>query len=265
VVINKRTGKIVATDDEKIGEDIFHCSWSSPSLGEVGGKRLIFFAGGNGICYAFEALGGVPSEKSSGELTRLKRFARYDPDPSAPKTEVHRYIGNRLESPSVIMGMPVFVDGQVFLAAGGDLWWGKKRSWLKSFVVKPGEISTSDESWSYPMARESSCTPAVYDGMVFAADCGGTLYCVDEKTGKALWTYKTQGDFWASPLIADGKVYIGNRRGQFVVLAAARDLKVISSINLHDAISGTAVAANGTLYIATMTHLYAVREGAAGK
>ncbi len=260
VVINKHTGKLVACDNEKIGPDIFHCTWSSPSLGEVNGKRVIFFAGGNGVCYVFEALAGLAQEEAPGQLAKLKRISRYDPDPSAPKTEVHRYTGNRMESPSVIMGMPVFVDGQIYLAAGGDLWWGKRQSWLKSFVPKPGEITPSDEAWSYPMSRESCCTPAVYDGMVFVADCGGTLHCVDAKTGKPFWTYKTHGDFWASPMIADGKVYIGNRRGQFIVLAAAKELNVISTIDLHDPISGTVTVANGTLYIATMKHLYAVRD-----
>ncbi len=258
VVIDKKTGKLVAADDEKIGPDVFHCTWSSPSLGEVNGARLIFFCGGNGICYAFEALKGVPPEAPPGQLLKLKRFARYDPDPEAPKTDVHQYVGNRRESPSVIMGMPVFVDGRVYLAAGGDLWWGKKQSWLKCFAVKPGEITPADEAWSYPMSRESCCTPAVYDGMVFAADCGGTVHCVDARTGKALWTYKANGDFWASPMVADGKVYIGTRRGQFIVLGATRELHVLSTVGLHDPISGTVTAANGRLYVATMTHLYAV-------
>jgi outer membrane protein assembly factor BamB len=260
VVIDKRTGKLIATDDEHIGPDIFHCSWSSPSLGEVDGHRLIFFCGGNGIYYAFDALPDPPAQPNPGPPVKLKRFARYDPDPTAPKHEVHRFTGNRKESPSVIMGMPVFVDGRIYLAAGGDLWWGKKQSWLKCFAPTPGDISPSGEAWTYPMPRESCCTPAVYDGMVFAADCAGTLHCVDAKTGSPLWTHPTHGDFWASPMVADGKIYIGNRRGQFLVLAATRDLKVLSTVDLHDPISGTVTAANGTLYIATMTHLYAVRK-----
>ena len=202
----------------------------------------------------------LAADEASGEVAKLKRFGRYDPDPTAPKTDVHRFTGNRKESPSVIMGMPVVVDGRVYLTAGGDLWWGKRQSWLKCFVPKPGDISLADEVWSYPLSRESSCTPAVYDNMVFAADCGGILHCVDAKTGKALWTYNTHNDFWASPLVADGKIYIGNRRGQFTVLAATRELNVISTINLHEPISGTVTAANGTLYIATAKHLYAVSE-----
>ena len=175
--------KIVAADNEKIGPDIFHCTWSSPALGEFDGKRLVFFVGGNGVCYAFDALPGLPADPAAAPAM-LQRFTRYDPDPSAPKTDVHRFTGNREESPSVVMGMPVLDGGRVYLVAGGDLWWGKKRSWLKCFTPKPGETTPSDEAWTYPMPRESSCTPAVFDGMVFAADCSGTIHCVDAATAQ---------------------------------------------------------------------------------
>lgn len=54
VVLDKTTGKLVARDNEHIAPDIFHGTWSAPSLGEVNGRPLIFFCGGNGVVYAFE-------------------------------------------------------------------------------------------------------------------------------------------------------------------------------------------------------------------
>ncbi|HEU0038356.1 MAG TPA: pyrrolo-quinoline quinone, partial [Verrucomicrobiae bacterium] len=54
VVIDKRTGQLVARDQERMAPNIFHCTWASPSLGEVNGRPLIFFCGGNGVVYAFE-------------------------------------------------------------------------------------------------------------------------------------------------------------------------------------------------------------------
>src|SRR6476469_10363291 len=53
VVLDKRTGRIVARDDQRIGPNIFHCTWSSPSIADVNGRRLVLFGGGDGICYAF--------------------------------------------------------------------------------------------------------------------------------------------------------------------------------------------------------------------
>jgi outer membrane protein assembly factor BamB len=62
-------------------------------------------------------------------------------------------------------------------------------------------------------------------------------------------------------MVADGKVYIGTRAGEFDVLAASREKRVISSFQVHEPISATATAADGTLYLATMNHLLAVRQG----
>jgi outer membrane protein assembly factor BamB len=251
VVINKHTGKIVAQDAEGMGPNIFHCAWCSPSLGTVNGKRTIFYGGDDGYCYAFDALTGLPPE---GTRATLKRLWKYDSDPAAPKQNIHSYLGNRRESPSVIMGMPVFHDGRLYLTTGGDLWWGKHKGWLKCL-----DPATGTEIWSYPLTKETCCTPAVYAGMVFATDCGGTIHCVDAQTGKPHWTHKADGAFWSSPMIADGKLYAGTRAGEFVVLAAAKEKKLISSTQITgEPISATVTPANGTLFIATMRHLYAV-------
>src|SRR5437588_7122091 len=56
VVLDKRTGQMVARDDEHIATNIFHCTWSAPSLGVVRGRPLVFFAGGNGEVYAFQTV-----------------------------------------------------------------------------------------------------------------------------------------------------------------------------------------------------------------
>jgi outer membrane protein assembly factor BamB len=90
------------------------------------------------------------------------------------------------------------------------------------------------------------------------------IHCVDAQTGKAVWTQKAAGDIWGSALVADGKVYVPTRRGHVVTLAAGRELKVISDVDLGpgEAIAATPVAANGVLYISTARHLYALQRGA---
>jgi len=105
-------------------------------------------------------------------------------------------------------------------------------------------------------------TPAIHDDLVFIADCGRTLHCVDAKTGKPHWTAEIKGEVWASPYVADGKVYLGTRSGDFYVFAASKEKKLLASIELGDAISAMTTAANGVLYVATLRHLYAVRKGA---
>jgi outer membrane protein assembly factor BamB len=98
--------------------------------------------------------------------------------------------------------------------------------------------------------------------MVFMADCGRTFHCVEAGTGQRLWTHEIKGEVWASPYVADGKVYLGTRGGVLYVFAASREKKVLAGLELTTPISATTTAANGVLYVATMSHLYAVQQRA---
>ena len=257
VVIDKRTGKVVAQDEEHIGPRVFHCTWSSPALGEVNGRPLVFFCGGDGVVYAFETI-KAPAE---GEAAKLTKVWQFDCDPTGPKENVHKWIANRRESPSNIKSMPVFDNGRLYVTVGGDIWWGKRQGWIKCIdPSKTGDVTKSAEIWSYEM-KQTCSTVAVHDGLVYAADCGGQIHCVDAATGKGLWVHKVDGEIWASPMVADGKVYIGSCNGLFLIFAEGREKRVLSSIQLDDRISATATMANGVVYVTTWSKMYAVANG----
>lgn len=263
VVLDKRTGRYLANDGLGIAPKIFHCTWSSPSLATIEGRERIFFAGGDGILYGFEPLASTNGrqEESLGEVRTLKQVWRYDPDPAAPKDEVHRFNSNKATSPSNIYGMPVVQDGLVYIAGGGDWFWGKNEAWLQCVDTRgTGDVTATNRKWSYALGRHTMSTPAVADGLVFAADSMRIFHCVDAHTGQPLWTQELKGEVWASALIADGKVYLGTRRGDFWVFALSREKKVLSQLELGAPISATPVAANGVLYVGTMTQLYALQR-----
>ncbi len=259
VVLDKRSGQFVARDQEHMAPNIFHSTWSAPSLGRVNGRELLFFAGGNGILYAFNPK--LP-HGNPREIQNLTCVWQFDFDPEAPKTNVHKFNSNRRESPSNFFGMPVFYHNRVYLAGGGDIWWGKNEAWLKCIdATGAAERSGTRLVWSYTLQKHVLGTPAIVNGMVFIADIGHVLHCVDAETGQGFWTEELKGEAWASPLAADGKVYIGTRAGMFYVFAAAKEKKLIGSLDLASPISATACAANGVLYVATMNRLYAVQAG----
>ncbi|MBK9140321.1 MAG: PQQ-binding-like beta-propeller repeat protein [Verrucomicrobia bacterium] len=255
VVLDKATGRLLAREREGIGPNIFHSTWSPPALAVIGGRELILLNAGNGITYAFEPL---PTNAPITEVQTLKKVWAFDFDPEAPKTDVHRYHLNKTEGPSNFYGAPVYHDGLVYAAGGGDLWWGKNAAWLKAFRPPGDAAGTGALAWSYPVVRHTFSTPAVHDGLVYVTDCSQNLHCVDAKTGAAVWTHELRGETWASPFVADGKVYVGTRRGFLHVLAAQREKRELAEIALRTPISATTVAANGVLYVATMTRLYAV-------
>jgi outer membrane protein assembly factor BamB len=186
---------------------------------------------------------------------------QFDFDPAAPKGDIHPYLTNRREGPSNIYGMPGFYRNRVYVAGGGDIFWGKNEAWLK--CIDPsgaGDITKTGQVWSYALQKHVLATPAISEGLIFLGDCGGQFHCVDAATGRACWTHEIHGDAWASALVADGKVYVGTRAGDFYVFAAGREKRVLSSFTLGAPISATPIAANGVLYVATMTHLYAVAK-----
>lgn len=258
IVLDKETGRLVAQDDEHIGPRIFHSTWSSPALGDVNGRTLIFFCGGDGVVYAFEPITTLPP---AGTVDTLKCVWRFDGDPTAPKENVHDYIRNREVSPSNIKSMPVFYKNRVYITLGGDIWWGKEKAWLQC-IDATGTADTTDQAllWSYPVQMHCCSTPAIWNGLVFVADCGNYVHCVDAETGQPYWTYETNGEIWASTLLADGKVYVGTRRRNFFILAADKEKKLLCEVKLDSPINGTATAANGVVYIPTMKTLYAIQK-----
>lgn len=258
VVVDKRTGRLVATDNEEIGPHIVHSTWSSPSVGMAAGQEQVFFGGGDGVCYAFR----VPkAEAHSGKPGHLEKVWQFDCDPAGPKENIHQYQGNKRISPSNITGMPVVDNGRVYITAGGDYWHGKVQAWLKCIDAGgEGDVTTSRELWSFPLDRHCMSTPSIHNGMIFISDMGKNIYCLDAETSRPHWIHETDGEIWASTLVADGKVFIGTKRGDFWVLRAGPKQEILNRVQFDSAINASPVAANGTLYIATMTHLYAIRD-----
>ncbi len=258
IAVDKKTGRLVAQDGEHIGPMIFHSTWSSPAMGSVSGQPLVFFAGGDGVCYAFKALDPAAPVQS------FERVWRFDCDPAAPKENISSYLRNLRESPTNVKSMPVFHKNRVYVTAGGDIWWGKNEAWLQCIdATKTGDITESGALWKYPVERHCCSTPAIADGLVFVGDCKGVLHCVDAESGKAYWTHDVGREIWGSALVADGKVYVGSRSGDFAILAAAKEKRLLHAVKFDSAVATTPVAANGVLYIATLKRLFAIEAGGA--
>lgn len=256
IVLDKVTGKLVGQDDEGIGPRIFHCTWSSPALGTVRGQPLIFFCGGDGLVYAFEPL---PQDLAGDTVRHLKRVWKFDCDPTAPKENVHEYVGNRVESPSNIMGMPVFYKDRIYVCGGGDFWWGKSEAFVKCIdASRTGDITADGEIWSQPLQRHACSTPAIFQNLVFVGDLGRRVCCFDADTGELYWEHRMRGPVWSTILVADGKVYAASGGGDFCILEASKTKRVIHTTMIGAPVYTTPTAANGRLYVNSLNRLYAI-------
>ena len=260
VVLEKKTGRVVAKDVEHMGPQVIHATWSSPAIGDVNGKQMVFFGGGNGILYGFEPLKAMPAE---GTVVDLKSVWKYDPDPTGPKEESvdHKYTSNRETSQSNILTNPVLFDHRVFLTAGGDFWWGKRKAWLKCIdPAKEGNPTETATVWSHEMHGCLS-TPAVTKEITVVCDpIMRTIECLDTTDGKLLWSHKTKGDTWGSALIADGKIYVGTMQSEFFVFAASKEKKLLCETKFDAPIGNNIVAANGVIYVTTHKTIWALAK-----
>jgi outer membrane protein assembly factor BamB len=250
IALDKRTGELMGEDDAKIGSQIFHGQWSSPSTGVVNGRQLIFFGGGNGICYAFD-----PKPVKEGDTAYLKKVWWYDCNP--PERKKYKYPD--AEGPSEINATPVFWKNRIYTAVGQDPEHGEGVGILTCIdATKTGDITKTGKIWSYDKIHRSLSTVSITpEGLLFVADFSGYLHCFDAETGKLYWTHDLKAHVWGSTLVADGKVYIGDEDGDLMVFEASKEKRLLSTTNLGAPVYSTPVAANGVLYISSNTHLFA--------
>ena len=120
---------------------------------------------------------------------------------------------------------------------------------------------------SYYFGRSMS-TCAIMDDLLYITELGGHVHCIDANTGELYWTESMFSNTWASPLVADGKVYVGNDDGIMYVFQHGKELELLAEIEHDDGtkLRTTPMAANGRLYYMSEspTQLWAIEEGASG-
>ncbi len=236
IAVDKNSGKVVWQDNSP-GDKILHGQWASPALGEVNGVMQVFFPGGDGWLYGFNARTG-------------DKLWQFDLNPKSAVWPKTRNYG---------IATPVFVDGKIFVASGHEPEHGDGPGHMYGIdPAKSGDITESGCIWHNNKLRRSISTAAVTDGLVYISDFGGFLHCLDIVTGKAYWSYDMLAAVWGSPLVADGKVYLGDEDGDVAVFQAGKKLKKIGEMNMGSTIYSTPVPANGVLYIMNRSELYAI-------
>ena len=105
----------------------------------------------------------------------------------------------------------------------------------------------------------------VSDGeRIYLVDNGGILFAFDAKTGKQLWTEKLGTIQKSSPVLADGKLYVGTENGKFYIIRPHPDkAEILDSDQLGtednpEAIIAAPAVARGRVYVATMAAMYAL-------
>ena len=320
VALDRETAEVIWTDNSP-GANILHSQWASPSYAVLKGQPQVIFPGGDGWVYSFDPKGdgkggskllwkfdGNPKASKwilGGRGTRNSIIAYpaiYDglvyivmgQDPSNGEGLGHLWCidpTKRTAGGDVSSELAVDADGNVI-----------PHRRLQAVFESKGEraLSNSDSAvvWHYrkhdrngdgkidfeEAFHRSMSSPVIKDDILYIADFSGLFHCLDAKTGQVHWVYDLLASGWSSPLLVDGKVYIGDEDGEVSIFRHGGDsgmgievleteeghelfvptddhpLGLINEIYMGNAIFMTPIVANNVLYIATRNALFAIEE-----
>jgi outer membrane protein assembly factor BamB len=106
-------------------------------------------------------------------------------------------------------------------------------------------------------------SPVAVGDQLFVVKKGGLCSSFDLETGKAHWETKrlgNLGEYFASPVAGDGKIYVTGENGFVVVLEQSHSLNVLAKNDLGDTIIATPAIADGRLYFRTKEKILCIAE-----
>jgi outer membrane protein assembly factor BamB len=224
VALDAATGKIRWKKERPACDEVKRFAFGTPLVIEVGGRKQIVSPGAHDV----EA---------------------YDPQTGTAIWNV-RYTGYS------IVPRPVFGNGLVYLSTSFD------RSVL--LAIRPdgkGDVTDSHVAWK--QSRSIPFTPSflLLGADLFLINDAGIASCLDAKTGQPRWTHRVGGKYSASPLFADGRIYIQSEAGDTVVLRPDPERYVeVARNDLNEQSLATPVPIDHALLIRTASALYRIEN-----
>jgi outer membrane protein assembly factor BamB len=93
-------------------------------------------------------------------------------------------------------------------------------------------------------------------GELYLVSDRGQFSCVDAKSGEVVWDEKLKGSYSASPMVADGNLYLTSEEGKGTLIKAGRKKEILGEFDLGEKTFASFAAADGALYVRTETQLY---------
>lgn len=148
---------------------------------------------------------------------------------------------------------PLFAHGLVYVntASGG----------MGMLAVKPdgsGDVTGSHLAWKSSQGAGTRSSQLVVGDRLFLVANGGAASMLDALTGKPVWQKRLGGEFSASPILADGRIYACNQTGETFVISATEPHDLLATNPLADGCMASPAVFDGSIYLRTKTHLYKI-------
>lgn len=172
-------------------------------------------------------------------LTADPYVASYNPETGAELWKIDATYGE--VGPSL-----AYANGIVFVM----------NDYAKLVAIKIG--STPKILWEDNEFLSDVPSPVATDKYVFIPTSYGVIACYEAKTGKALWNHDFSTGVYASPILAEGKIYLLDRKGVMHIFKADKEFTLIAESALGEKSDCTPAFANGRIYIRARNSLYCV-------
>jgi outer membrane protein assembly factor BamB len=241
VALDKKTGKTVWKTDRSIdfkdldasgqptAEGDLRKAFATPHIAQVGGKPILLTSGAKAH-YAYEPATGK-------EIWRIEEHAQH----SASSRPV---VGN---------GIAYFQTG----FSKGQLLAVKLPSSSQAGAA-PKVLDESAVAWRQKKSVPNKPSTILSGDLLFMIDDGGITSCVEAKTGTEIWRERVQGNYSASPIIANGQIYVCSEEGKVAVFAAERTFKLLAENTLPGGFMASPAVSGDDLFLRTKTHLYRI-------
>jgi outer membrane protein assembly factor BamB len=165
----------------------------------------------------------------------------------------------------ITIGTPVAGNGVVFVTGGYP-------PVRPIYAIRPGasgdislpkgQDSSQAIQWSNMSEGTYIPTPLFYDGYLFTLNINGVVSAYDPATGQRAFRGRAGmgGSFSASPVGADGRLYIASEDGEVYVIAAAAGLAQVAKNDMNEVIMATPAISDGLIVIRTLGHVYGIGQ-----
>ena len=153
-----------------------------------------------------------------------------------------------------VVPRPIFAHGNLFLSSGFDR--------PVALAINPkgakGEATETNVTWRLNKGAPLTPSMVVSGDEVYMVADNGIATCANARTGEVYWTERLGGDFSASPVLAEGRLYFLNETGSGFVVKADRKYQLLAKNDLGERTLASYAVADGALIIRSEKHLWRI-------
>jgi hypothetical protein len=121
-------------------------------------------------------------------------------------------------------------------------------------------VTESHIVWKVEENVPTESSPVLAVDQLYMVSNKGVLTCLEAKTGKVVWSERLEGEYGASLLYADGRIYISNKEGKTTVIKPGREFRRLAVNELDGFMGASPAVAGKSLFFRSDTHLYRIER-----